>query len=92
MPDQPVAKKCPLGARDKRDQFPLDLFRVGLLRESEALSQPRDVCVHDDALIQPERGRERLAVLRPTPSSWVRAAIVRGTLPWCFSSIARQQA
>ena len=53
-----MAEKRPLGARNEGDQFPLDLFRIGLPRESETLSQPRDVRIHDDALIQPERVAE----------------------------------
>src|SRR5438270_785748 len=33
---------------------PFDLHGIALLRETETVAEPRDMCVHDDAVIFPE--------------------------------------
>ena len=52
MPDEPVAEEGPLGAGDELHEVALDFLGRGFFRQAEALGEPGDVGVHDDADVQ----------------------------------------
>src|SRR6266550_8402736 len=59
VPDQQVREAAPVLARHEPDQIALDLDRILLTRQPQALRQPPDVRVHDDPLRSAElRGND----------------------------------
>jgi len=58
VPDEQVREDAPVLARDEALQVTLDLDGVFLAREAEALREPPDVRVDDDALSVAELGRD----------------------------------
>ena len=58
VPDQQVREAAPVRARHELDQVALDLDRILLPRQPEALREPAHVRVDDDPLRVPELGRD----------------------------------
>ena len=56
MPDEQVREPRPVGTRDDALEITLDLHRILVPRQAEALREPSDVRVHHDALRVTELG------------------------------------
>src|SRR5262245_46658101 len=58
VPDELVAELGPFLARDLLHQIALDLHRISLAREAQALREARDVRVDHHAVVDAEGGAE----------------------------------